>query len=198
MLDNFFAESGHGYAEISLPLKLLAVRSGLGKYGRNNVCYIPGLGSFFRLSVFITDYEFEEDSWGEAKAMENCAGCSVCIDSCPAGAIGSERFLIRAHRCITYLNESDNPMPEWVKPEWHNALIGCMRCIITCPCNRKFIDAVDEKIRFSEEETRLILNADSFSGLPLETRNKITRIGLNNSFSIMPRNIRLLMDSNRS
>ena len=26
-----------------LPLKLLAVRSGLGTYGKNNICYVPGM-----------------------------------------------------------------------------------------------------------------------------------------------------------
>jgi epoxyqueuosine reductase len=32
-----------------LPLKSLAVRSGLAAYGRNNVCYVPGMGSFLEL-----------------------------------------------------------------------------------------------------------------------------------------------------
>jgi len=35
-----------------LPLNLLAVRSGLGSYRRNNICYIPKCGSFHRLMAF--------------------------------------------------------------------------------------------------------------------------------------------------
>ena len=31
------------------PLKTLAVRSGLAKYGKNNICYVPEMGSFFQL-----------------------------------------------------------------------------------------------------------------------------------------------------
>ena len=45
-----------------IPLKLLAVRSGLGRYGRNNICYVDEMGSFISLHGFITDFEFAEDN----------------------------------------------------------------------------------------------------------------------------------------
>ncbi|MCK5764050.1 MAG: epoxyqueuosine reductase, partial [Clostridiales bacterium] len=37
--------------KINLPAKLLAVKSGLGVYGKNNICYVEGLGSFMWLGV---------------------------------------------------------------------------------------------------------------------------------------------------
>jgi len=37
---------GYRIATPSLPLKLLAVRSGLARYGRNNITYVTGMGSF--------------------------------------------------------------------------------------------------------------------------------------------------------
>src|SRR5512137_883225 len=40
-----------------LPQKLLAVRSGLAMYGKNNVTYVPTLGSLLRLTSFYTDFE---------------------------------------------------------------------------------------------------------------------------------------------
>ncbi|MBY8988243.1 MAG: hypothetical protein KGD61_07295, partial [Candidatus Lokiarchaeota archaeon] len=46
-----------------LHLKLLAVRSGLGTYGRNNICYIKGMGSFLTLHAYYTNYKMENDSW---------------------------------------------------------------------------------------------------------------------------------------
>src|SRR3972149_6808735 len=42
----------HHFARAALPLKLLAVRSGLGDYGRNNICYLPGVGRFHRVLAY--------------------------------------------------------------------------------------------------------------------------------------------------
>jgi epoxyqueuosine reductase len=43
-------------------LKLLAVRSGLGRYGRNNICYVDGMGSLLTLYAYFTDFGFEADN----------------------------------------------------------------------------------------------------------------------------------------
>ncbi|HWQ29561.1 MAG TPA: 4Fe-4S double cluster binding domain-containing protein [Negativicutes bacterium] len=192
ILNKVLKEKGYSFARPALPLKLLAVRSGLGRYGRNNVCYVPGLGSFIRLSAYITDYEFEEDSWGEIKALESCSSCTACIDNCPTGAIDRDRFLIHAHNCITHFNECAAPIPEWINPQWHNSLVGCMKCQAACPHNAKLIDKVDEKICFDEVETGLILGGSTFDSLPEETRRKLVHIGMESYYDVLARNIRLL------
>jgi epoxyqueuosine reductase len=61
-----------------VPEKTLAVRSGLAQYGRNNVTYVPGYGSFHRLYVFATDAAFPEDNWGERTMMKACENCTKC------------------------------------------------------------------------------------------------------------------------
>jgi epoxyqueuosine reductase len=38
-----------------LPRKLFAVRSGLGVYGRNNICYVEGMGSTPFLATYFSD-----------------------------------------------------------------------------------------------------------------------------------------------
>ena len=48
-LARILSPSGHRVIRAALPQKLLAVCSGLGQYGRNNICYVPGMGSFHRL-----------------------------------------------------------------------------------------------------------------------------------------------------
>ncbi len=45
-LEDILAPRGFKIEPTVLPLKLLTVRSGLAEYGRNNICYIPGEGSF--------------------------------------------------------------------------------------------------------------------------------------------------------
>lgn len=192
ILNKVLTEKGYSFARPALPLKLLAVRSGLGRYGRNNVCYVPGLGSFIRLSAYITDYEFEEDSWGEIKALESCASCTACMDNCPTGAIEKERFLIHANNCITHFNEYAAPIPERINPQWHNSLVGCMKCQTACPHNAKLIDKVDERICFDEAETGLILGGSAFDSLPEVTRRKLIHIGMESYYDVLARNIRLL------
>ncbi len=46
LLAKILGEKGYKSARTALPLKLLAARSGLVQYGRNNICYVSGLGSF--------------------------------------------------------------------------------------------------------------------------------------------------------
>jgi epoxyqueuosine reductase len=194
ILDKVLAKNGYSFVKPVLPVKLLVVRSGLGQYGRNNICYIPGLGSFVRLSAFITDYEFEEDSWGEMQVMESCSSCSACIGSCPTGAIDKGRFLIHAENCLTNFNEYETPIPEWVNPDWHNSIVGCMKCQAACPHNKKLLDLVNERIFFDENETRMILDGHPFADLPVETRNKISQSGMEEYYNVLPRNIRLVID----
>ena len=119
-----------------MPEKLLAVRSGLARYGKNNITYVPGMGSLHRLAVFVSDLPCVEDNWGEVKTLKTCDGCTACMDACPTGAIVSDRFLIHAERCITFHNERIEEFPEWLDSSWHNCLVGCLRCQWVCPENR--------------------------------------------------------------
>jgi epoxyqueuosine reductase len=56
ILSNVLDLEKHHFTRAALPLKLLAVRSGLGDYGRNNICYVPGFGSFHRLVAYCGTY----------------------------------------------------------------------------------------------------------------------------------------------
>ena len=164
-LARILSPSGHRVIQAALPQKLLAVRSGLGQYGRNNICYVPGMGSFHRLWAFYSDLVCQEDNWQEAQMMAICQNCSACLRKCPTGAITSERFLLHAERCITFHNErpGDVPFPTWMDPCWHNCLIGCSYCQNVCPQNKDFWQWVERGVEFSEEETALLLE-----GIPLD------------------------------
>lgn len=72
VLAEALAPAGCRVAQARLPKKLLAVRSGLGQYGRNNISYVPGLGSFHRLAAFYSDLPCPEDSWQEQQMLEKC------------------------------------------------------------------------------------------------------------------------------
>ena len=193
ILSEALSRTGAGVARGYLPLKLLAVRSGLGKYGRNNICYVGGMGSFHRLEAFHTDYDFGIDDWQQMSMMGSCTGCSLCTEACPIGCISSERMFVDAERCLTYLNENKDNFPEWVNPRWHNALVGCMRCQTPCPENRDFVRDRDKTETFSEEETEVILKSVQAQDLPKELSGKLSRLSMDELYPFLARNLAALL-----
>ncbi len=194
-MEHFFSQilatKGYRVASTALPLKLLAVRSGLGSYGRNNICYVSGMGSFLQLVAFYSDLPFEEDNWQEAQMMRNCQNCGTCRQNCPTGAIPSDRFLLHAERCISFHNEKkgDVPFPTWIDSSSHNCLVGCMHCQRVCPQNREFLQWIEEKEEFSQEETALLLQGAPRERLPATTIEKLKHLELLEDTDILPRNL---------
>ncbi len=141
-----------------LPLKTLAVRSGLAEYGKNNISFVNGgYGSFQRLVGFYTD-KVLTDNWGPLKMMQLCKGCSICMKACPTNCITEENFVIDVGKCITLHNEVPDSMPAWINPKVHNALAGCFKCQDTCPANVESVKRVQKLPDITEKETDLILN----------------------------------------
>lgn len=178
-----------------LAFKTLAVRSGLAKYGRNNITYVGKYGTFNRLTAFFTDYPCEEDQWQEPEALATCSKCTACIKACPTGAISGDRFLIKVERCLTCMNErpSERPFPGWVRPEWHNAIAGCMFCQNACPHNRQVIGWAEDKGRVSERDTDYLLKG-KFEGERATRMNaRLQKLGLD--ITMFPRNLQALLDN---
>lgn len=180
--------------KINLPCKLIAVKSGLAQYGRNNVCYINGQSSFYWIGTYISDMPCPHDSWQEGSVMDRCSNCSLCLNNCPAGAIADDRFLLHANRCITLRNESSKDFPEWLNPRWHNSIIGCMRCQIVCPVNRNSITAINDIAEFDDEETKMIMDKIPLNELPEATFKKMQLINFIEDYGILARNLNVLIN----
>lgn len=168
---------GEGFklAKAHLALKTLAVRSGLATYGKNNITYVDGMGSYHRLVGFYSDCPCEEDDWQNIRELETCKECSLCIDNCPTGSITTDRFLISAEKCPGSLAERNPDFPYWVKlqPGWDKGLIGCMSCQFICPENKPYINNIISGSTFSEPETDMILNKIPWEGLKPQTQKKL-------------------------
>ena len=193
MLSEVLDRGGLRLARAFLPVKLLLARSGLGKYGRNNISYIEGMGSYYRLSAFYSDIPCADDTWQDMAMLDECSECTACVRACPTGAISTDRFLLRAERCIPFFNERDVEFPEWMDPSWHNSLIGCMVCQNVCPVDKPFRDCVEDKAAFSEEETNLILEGVPFDSHSSETQGKLREIEWTEDLDILARNLRMLL-----
>lgn len=185
---------GHSASLADLPAKLLAARSGLAKYGRNNVCYVKGLGSFVLLTTFVTDMPCEQDDWQPASRMALCASCTACVDNCPTGAIWIDRAVISADRCITLYNEANSsiPFPAWIGPTSHNSLIGCMRCQSVCPVNRDALGRLAEPVEFDRQESDWIRSGKPMLELPESTLAKAKALNMDHYYEPLARNLQAL------
>ena len=185
---------GYQLQKVRLPDKLLAVRSGLAQYGKNNITYVMGMGSFQRPVVFISDYPCEEDSWGEAAVLEQCENCSACLKACPTKAIVSDRFQLYAERCLTYHNESTKTFPQWLSASWHNCLVGCMICQKVCPANKDVVKWIEAGATFDNEETGLILSGVAKERLLPQTLEKFKGLDIMSYYDVLGRNLQALIE----
>ena len=142
-----------------MPLKSLAARLGLVRYGRTNVTYAPGFGSYLQLFGYLTDAALPASrrvAAVRARAAARVRGCSVCLAACPTGAIGEDRVLLHGERCLTVVNENPGEWPGWIPPSAHNCIIGCLLCQRPCPANPE-LPVERTGVVFTAEETEALL-----------------------------------------
>ena len=185
------APAGFAVARARGPTKAMLTLSELAQYGRNNLAYVADLGSYHRPVVLVSDLPCEEAPRREPKALPRCSTCKACLAACPTQAIGEDRFLLHAERCLTFWNEKppDVPFPAWVRPEWHNALVGCLLCQQACPENRPFLESIVEGPSFDEETTQAFLAGVAKKDLPVEVQQTLEDWYLADFLDVLPRNL---------
>jgi epoxyqueuosine reductase len=192
LLERRLNPAGYQVLKARLPWKLLAVKSGLARYGKNNITYVQRLGSYHRLAAFICDLPAVEDHWQAPQVLERCENCKACMKACPTGAITADRFLLKAERCLTFHNERPGDFPRWIKPAWHNCLVGCLYCQKACPLNKDVPLSIEDGPVFSENETALILQGASQDEFPQHSLEKLQRIDMIEYLPVLGRNLNVL------
>lgn len=179
-----------------LHLKLLAVRSGLAQYGRNNLAYVEGMGTFLTLYAFFTDYPFETDDWHEISMMELCGECRRCMKQCPNNCITEDNSIIDVGRCVTLYNEIEGDFPGWMSGDSHSALMGCVKCQLGCPANRESAERAGRLRDVTDEETRGILEGRTDKALLEALSAKLGMFSPQDGEAFLPilsRNLRVLI-----
>ncbi|MGO8684281.1 MAG: 4Fe-4S double cluster binding domain-containing protein [Thermoleophilia bacterium] len=176
------APAGLSVAQMRLPEKLFAVCAGVARYGRNNIAYVDGCGSFVELVACVSDLAPNDDPWTGLRLLSRCDSCEACRHACPTGAIGKDRFLLHGERCLTLHNENERPFAPWIEAAWHHCLVGCLRCQQACPEDRAAREQVAETAAFDERETKLLLAGVDHDLLRRESRlrDKFGNLGLLN------------------
>lgn len=178
--------------------RVFAHHAGIGWIGKNSCVINPELGSWMFLSGIATSLELQPD----APAFDQCGSCTLCIDSCPTGAIVDARE-VDATRCISYLTiETEGQIPEAQRALIGQHAWGCDICQDVCPFNfaaaisndpvwqgpqRDGHSAADLWER-SDDELHAMIKGSAITYVPLSRlrRNLATIIGNSGDPSVAP------------
>ena len=198
----------------SVPLaeRTLAVKTGIGFIGKNQMVINPELGCKIFLGEIITNLklEYDEPISSRVRCIAHdestlCSTCDKCIKACPTGALRKDG-LFDASKCINYLTiESKGEIPNELASKIGNKLFGCEDCINVCPyqenapaCKNKKFKVYPERAQINLEDI-LQLKEESFktkfhdspirrTGLEMLKRNARICLGnLNSSLGFVKR-----------
>lgn len=111
--------------------RVFAKYAGLGWIGKNTCLINPEVGSWTFLAGIATSLDLAADT----PLSDQCGSCTLCIDSCPTGALVDE-YEMDATRCISYLTiELKDAIPEQQRSGIAHHVYGCDVCQEVCPWN---------------------------------------------------------------
>ncbi|MED3622972.1 tRNA epoxyqueuosine(34) reductase QueG [Neobacillus thermocopriae] len=111
--------------------RAVAERAGIGWSGKNCAIITPEFGSYVYLGEMITNIPFPPDTPVE----DQCGSCTKCLEACPTGAL-VQGGQINAQRCISYLTQTKELIPDEFRGKIGNRLYGCDSCQTACPYNK--------------------------------------------------------------
>ncbi|WP_147536131.1 tRNA epoxyqueuosine(34) reductase QueG [Bacillus marasmi] len=132
--------------------RAVAERAGIGWSGKNCSIITPEFGSYVYLGEMITNIPFEPD-----KPLEDrCGECRKCLDACPTGAL-VQAGQINANRCISFLTQTKDFIPEEYRDKIGNRIYGCDSCQTACPENKRIDFHLHSEMEPDPEQVKPLL-----------------------------------------
>jgi epoxyqueuosine reductase len=117
-----------------LPLKLAAVRAGLGWQGKHSLLISKKFGTFLALGGILTDADLEHNT---KKEPDRYIDCEKCLQACPVAALETV-YVLNKERCLSYLLQTEQ-IPQEVQSVVKNRVLDCEICQQACPWNARHI-----------------------------------------------------------
>ena len=117
--------------------RAVAVRAGLGWWGKNANVLVPGVGSWVVLGAVVTDAPLAANA---EPVPDGCGACRRCIDGCPTGAIVAPG-VVDARRCLAWLVQAPGSIPVEFRVALGDRIYGCDDCQEVCPPSRRTLSA---------------------------------------------------------
>ncbi|HZJ57646.1 MAG TPA: 4Fe-4S double cluster binding domain-containing protein [Clostridia bacterium] len=121
-----------------LPAKELALRAGIGYFGKNSLIHTEKYGSWISLHFILTDANLSPDTGMET--LTDCGDCDLCISACPNGAIKTDGRVIPS-KCLRHHMLSSDFVPGDIRDKIGNKMLGCDICQMVCPFNKCGVSA---------------------------------------------------------
>ncbi len=154
--------------------RYFAYKAGLGFIGKNNFLINPFLGGLIFIGEIFSSIEFEPTE----PLNLSCAECSLCIDSCPTGALSE--YSMDLNLCISYhtIENRKGVIPREVIDNMQNIIFGCDECALACPYNSQDIPDIEPFFGYE--------NLECLQGLDLEKLLKISEEEFRETFKGTP------------
>ncbi len=117
-----------------IPLKLAAIRAGLGWQGKHSLLISKKFGTFLALGGIITDADLDHNAIEEP---DRCRKCDKCQTACPMAAL-DQPFVLNVKKCMSYQLQVDH-LSEEAQAVMENRIGDCEICQEACPWNRKHL-----------------------------------------------------------
>ena len=117
----------------------LAIKAGLGEYGRHGLLITREFGPRVRIGKVFTDMPLAHDRPVRFGVKETCDICRACTDGCPAKAIagGEPSTLVHNRSNIQGIRKWTTDAEKCFR-FWANQNTDCSICVRVCPYNRDF------------------------------------------------------------
>lgn len=117
----------------------LAIKAGLGEYGRNGLLITPDFGPRIRLGKIFTDMPLAHDKPISFGVKAFCDQCRRCADGCPVKAIAQGAPSLEVHNrsnikgVVKWSVDGEKCFSYWVAQN-----SDCSICIRICPFNKDY------------------------------------------------------------
>jgi epoxyqueuosine reductase len=197
-IDSVLAELGRHSVVVPMmpgfPQRLLGAKCGLAVYGRNNITYIDGLGSYFGYATYYSDVLPDCEVWHDTTPVaKTCETCGACIKNCKTGAITRDRFLIDTDKCYSGMSTRPGDFPP-VPNCAHHSIVRCMKCQYGCPMNAQANLRTYPAVSFDEAETAHILSGVGYDNVSVSLRERAVIFGFDKFNAVVPRNLKICFD----